>query len=206
VCINQQDDEEKGKQVQQMGRVYETAHHTVIFLGECDEASEAVLTKMLSCYQKRVLYPKPDEGINVLKQILGYPWFYRIWILQELVMSHDPKVQFGQIRFPWRIISFLKTLFLHDMAQESIGHLPGPSVSYLKRAFEVVSQMNNAKWNFERSKVDLGFGIKDKQKEHGFDKLLSILEARRGFQGSDPRDRVFTHVGLVHDLELRVDY
>jgi len=62
------------------------------------------------------------------------------------------------------------------------------------------------KWNFERSKVDSGFGIEDKQKEHGFDKLLSILEARRGFQGSDPRDRVFAHVGLVHNLELRVDY
>jgi hypothetical protein len=206
VCINQQDDKEKGKQVQQMGRVYETAHHTVIFLGECDEASEAVLTKMLSCYQKRVLYPKPDEGINVLKQILGHSWFYRIWILQELVMSDDPKVQFGQIRFPWRILSFRKTLFLDDMAQESIGYLPGPSVLYLKDAFEVVSQMNNAKWNSERSKVNSGFGIEDKQKEHGFGKLLSILEAHRGFQGSDPRDRVFAHVGLVHNLELRVDY
>jgi hypothetical protein len=33
VCINQQDNEEKGKQVQQMGRVYEVAHYTVIFSG-----------------------------------------------------------------------------------------------------------------------------------------------------------------------------
>jgi hypothetical protein len=167
VCINQHDDEEKGKQIQQMGRVHEIAHHTVIFLGERDEASEAVLTKMLSCYQKRVLYPKPDEGINVLRQILGHPWFYRIWILQELVMSHDLKVQFGQIRFPWRIISFLKTLFLHDMAQESIGHLPGASVSYLKRAFEVVNQMNNAKWNFERSRLQSRFRLWDQRQAKG---------------------------------------
>jgi hypothetical protein len=110
-CINQQGNGEKGKQVQEMENIYEVAHHTVIFLGECDAETEAELTKMLNCFEQGVLYPDPDEGFKVLRQILARPWFYRIWILQELVMSHDPRLQLGSIRFPWRTLSRLKALF-----------------------------------------------------------------------------------------------
>jgi hypothetical protein len=34
ICISQSDNIERNVQVQQMGSVYQTAHHTVIFLGE----------------------------------------------------------------------------------------------------------------------------------------------------------------------------
>jgi hypothetical protein len=75
-----------------MGRVYEVAHHTVIFLGECDAADEQVLAKILPCCDKGMAYPDRDEGAKVLEQILARPWFYRVWILQELVLSHDPRI------------------------------------------------------------------------------------------------------------------
>lgn len=42
ICINQTDDEEKSRQVARMGDVYETARHTVIFLGgPVDESNTA---------------------------------------------------------------------------------------------------------------------------------------------------------------------
>jgi hypothetical protein len=231
VCINQLDDDEKGNQVQQMGRVYEVAHHTVIFLGECEAADEAVLTNILSCYKRGLVYPERDEGIRVLKQILARPWFYRIWILQELVISHDPRVQIGNLRFPWWTLSRLKTLFLLNEAQNKGSDDIGPKMGFsyptkgvlgevstsLEGGFEVISQMNNIKWIFERSRLKSRCAIEDKPaggpiggesetptEEH--DMLLSILEARRGYQASDPRDRVFAHLGLVDDVDLRVDY
>jgi hypothetical protein len=98
----------------------------------------------------------------------------------------------------------------------------------LNGAFAVVRQMNKSKWFFERSKSESRSGIEDKHEEGAFrnrayqtssgwktetstevgasDSLLSILEARRGFQASDPRDRVFAHLGLVEGLDIRVDY
>jgi hypothetical protein len=88
--------------------------------------------------------------------------------------------------------------------------------------------MDNAKWTFERSKVDsrytIGSGCEELtthksgtespfggQQErlsemHGFVKLLSILDTRRGFQASDSRDRLFAHLGLVENINLGADY
>jgi hypothetical protein len=224
VCINQRDDDEKAKQVQQMGRVYEVAHHTVIFLGECDPAEEAVLTGLLSCYKKGILYPEANEGIRVLKQILARPWFYRIWILQELVVSHDPRLQIGNLRFPWWTLSRLKALFPPDIGptvcfSHATKGVLGEFSTCLQGGFDVVSQMNNIKWIFERSRVKSRCGIEESLtempvgreaetpiEEHGINNLLSILEARRGFQASDPRDRIFAHLGLVDDIYFTVDY
>jgi hypothetical protein len=214
-----------------MGRVYEVAHHTVIFLGECEAADEAVLINILSCYKRGHVYPERDEGIRVLKQILARPWFYRIWILQELVISHDPRVQIGNLRFPWWTLFRLKTLFLLNEAQNKGSDDIGPKMCFsyptkrvlcevstsLEGGFEVISQMNNIKWIFERSRLKSRCAIEDKPaggptggepetqtEEH--DMLLSILEARRGYHASDHRDRVFAHLGLVDYVDLRVDY
>lgn len=231
ICINQQDNDEKGRQVQQMGSVYEVAHHTMIFLGECEAADEAVLTNILSCYKRGVIYPERDEGIKALRQILARPWFYRIWILQELVISHDPRVQIGNLRFPWWTLSCLKTLFLLDEAQNKDFDDIGPKMCFsyptkgvlgevstsLKGGLEVVSQMNNIKWIFEKSRVKSRCAIEDNPTEgptgwesetptEEHDMLLSVLAARRGYQASDPRDRVFAHLGLVNDVGLKVDY
>jgi hypothetical protein len=90
----------------------------------------------------------------------------------------------------------------------------------------VVRQMNNAKQTYETSKVDsrysIGFGSEGLygarvDSEHGkqtqaldnkdgFEELLPILETRRGFQESDSRDRVFAHLGLVGNVDLKADY
>ncbi|PMD32104.1 heterokaryon incompatibility, partial [Hyaloscypha variabilis F] len=86
ICINQQDETEKGRQVQQMGRVYETAAHTVIFLGEGNPAANSLLSIILSHSDDDS--PIDDEDrIKALNYILQSPWFYRVWIFQELVLS-----------------------------------------------------------------------------------------------------------------------
>ena len=43
ICINQQDVEERNKQVVLMGSIYTLAHHTVIYLGEGTVGSNAAL-------------------------------------------------------------------------------------------------------------------------------------------------------------------
>ncbi|PMD30282.1 HET-domain-containing protein [Hyaloscypha variabilis F] len=229
VCINQQDNDEKGKQVQQMGEIYEIAHHTVIFLGECDAATKAVLIEMLACHENGIAYPKAEEGRLILKRILARPWFYRIWILQELVMSHDPRLQLGNIRFPWRTLSRLKALFPDQEARYRASNDLGPEACFshptqanlgnvstnLMGSFQVVDQMNKAKSVFEKSQVDSKYSTEGKAGEsttskdmfsETVDPLLSAMDARRGFLASDPRDRVFAHLGFGDYLGLTPDY
>ncbi|CZT10105.1 uncharacterized protein RAG0_14675 [Rhynchosporium agropyri] len=48
VCFNQQNDSEKSQRVAQMGLIYETAHHTIIFLGLATERSELLVRALNS--------------------------------------------------------------------------------------------------------------------------------------------------------------
>ncbi|CZT41393.1 uncharacterized protein RSE6_01128 [Rhynchosporium secalis] len=48
VCINQQNGSEKSQRVAQMGLIYETAHHTIIFLGLATERSELLVRALNS--------------------------------------------------------------------------------------------------------------------------------------------------------------
>lgn len=109
ICISQADDEEKAKQVEQMGKIYQCAHHTVIFLGKCDEAAESVVFEALQHCKEEA--PKIEEGLpeRAFKQLFWRPWFYRVWALQELVLSRDQWVQLGTIRFSWsRLCEFAR--------------------------------------------------------------------------------------------------
>jgi hypothetical protein len=43
------------------------------------------------------------EGLET--QILARPWFARVWIFQELLLSHDPWVQCGTKCLKWEIFA-----------------------------------------------------------------------------------------------------
>jgi hypothetical protein len=99
ICINQSDHQERNRQVGIMGSIYSVAHHTVIYLGERSVDSDAVL---------KVLRGSPEEsdarpGLLALaeREILTRPWFTRVWIFQELVLSRDPWIQLGTSRLRW---------------------------------------------------------------------------------------------------------
>jgi hypothetical protein len=231
VCINQKDEgeNEKSKQVQQMGRVYEIAHHTVIFLGECETAAEAALSRCLSYYEKGTrmsLIGTDLEVFQVLKHLLHCSWFYRMWIFQELVLSHDPKIQYGRIRFSWRTLHPLERLvkgitqtLTVKYSETSQELLEGQSAAFavavanLDQEFKLVAQMNAAKSAFEKLQSTSKYSTENISGEGSgdrdilaFERFLGILDSRRGFEASDPRDLVFAHLGIVDPLILKVDY
>lgn len=73
ICINQSDYYEKAQQVQQMGKIYESPHHTDIFLGECDAASENTVA---------TAFDDPTANKTTLLNAFGLisvkPWFYKV--------------------------------------------------------------------------------------------------------------------------------
>ncbi|KAF8855643.1 HET-domain-containing protein, partial [Acephala macrosclerotiorum] len=102
LCINQQDLEERGTQVKLMGHIYSTAHHTVIHLGSA-EANEKLLTTIPSNTSGTLTnFVSSDDLIKTAENtLLKLPWFSRVWIFQELLLSSDPWVQCGAIRARW---------------------------------------------------------------------------------------------------------
>ena len=158
LCINQSDIPERNVQVALMGDIYRKASHTVIYLGTLTQGAATVL----DAADANLPLPADSDAAAAAADVLGRPWFRRVWIFQELVLSADPWVQCGPRRVRWRALCAC----LRD--HEDAKTLLDMNVSY-----EGASPGD----------------------------LFYILENRRGFEATDPRDVVFANVGLARDRE-----
>jgi hypothetical protein len=125
LCINQEDDEEKLKQVGTMGRIYLMANHAVIYLGSLDAQDALKLESWASTN-----FDESQFSSDIADLVFSRPWFRRVWVFQEPVFSRDPRVQVGRYRFLWN------TLYRVDRQKSSnyMGDITG---------LEAVSQGSN---------------------------------------------------------------
>ncbi|KAK0110848.1 hypothetical protein ONS96_002437 [Cadophora gregata f. sp. sojae] len=220
VCINQNDDEgEKGRQVQQMGKVYETADHTVIFLGECDSSTEETLSGVVAQLEENPQDSGTEldqNGKFVTSFLLKRPWFTRVWVYQELVMSRDPMVQCGRVRFSWMLFRDFITRWYSEPPRHNMLRTLQVSPGH------IVQQMDQSRWAFlaahvipidaaTQQVVDVQSKSANptyltKEKRTGYLYLLETLVSRRGFGASDARDLVFSIIGFSRHIDIRADY
>jgi hypothetical protein len=207
LCINQADVEERSQQVSQMGSIYSVARHTIIYLGDSTETTDSIFSEIGSLGTSGNV-PLPiddlhskysDAALEALvdglkTQIIQRPWFTRVWVFQELLLSRDPWLQCGTKRLKWGTLSlFLNLLHTGDYRRVDIPE----EVDVVGRLEEIVS----ARQTFQDSIVGKGEG----------NPLLAVLVLRRGLGVSDARDMIYAHLGIVSDslsghLELKVDY
>ncbi|KAF2201217.1 hypothetical protein GQ43DRAFT_471970 [Delitschia confertaspora ATCC 74209] len=124
ICINQADIEERGRHVACMGNIYEMATRVVAFLGpESGDSTLALETleemgKQLEMtsgisipspicehWEWKEEFPCSIDTVQALKGLLNRPWFQRLWIWQEIVLSNaDAIVQCGHKTVLWSYI------------------------------------------------------------------------------------------------------
>ncbi|KAK8103525.1 heterokaryon incompatibility protein-domain-containing protein [Apiospora kogelbergensis] len=108
ICINQEDIPERSQQVQLMYRIYEKAERVVVWLGPDHDAiaKKAFFTlglfASLDVSQLRMI--RDGDAGNVapllgqLKVLFDLPWFYRLWIIQEVGTQTPTIFYWGQER------------------------------------------------------------------------------------------------------------
>jgi hypothetical protein len=111
ICINQADEKERNQQVSIMGSIYSSAHHTVIYLGpHSGDTSPLDIVKQYLANQDPTHMKENMESIAL--RIMSSLWFTRVWVLQELVLSRDPRLQCGRSRMHWDAVhQFLQLLY-----------------------------------------------------------------------------------------------
>lgn len=127
VCINQDNIDEKGHQVQFMGKIYSNALRVLICLGNDNEGharkamslikdvSDMVAKTLTECEQTYNTFPHlapddpwfQDDRWPAYNCLLWRPWFDRGWVVQEAALAQDAVFLWGEAECGW--IPFMDT-------------------------------------------------------------------------------------------------
>lgn len=77
ICINQEDNEEKGRQVQSMAKIYASANRVIVWLGEAAADTDGAFEALCRAAATGRIDPSACQTIPALLQ---RPWFQRIWV------------------------------------------------------------------------------------------------------------------------------
>ncbi|KAK0104424.1 hypothetical protein ONS95_004717 [Cadophora gregata] len=116
VCINQEDEVEKGQQVQEMRHVYQNAVEVAIWLGPADQDSVLAWKLMNDLFssdlekfpqEPRRLAQFNEAQFRAFQNLFRRDYFWRIWIVQEIACARKATVYCGADSMPWSRLLFL---------------------------------------------------------------------------------------------------
>jgi hypothetical protein len=130
ICINQDDMAERGHQVLLMGKIYSGANQVLVFIGPDNNgdgpAAKSLILELDSMVSKGIRdtgaqpgrFPYPDQQLRsrILNDkrwasfsvLLEKPWFKRGWVVQEVGLSSNAVLSWGEEIMSWHHSSGLE--------------------------------------------------------------------------------------------------
>ncbi|KAI0881518.1 heterokaryon incompatibility protein-domain-containing protein [Annulohypoxylon maeteangense] len=204
ICINQEDYDERAKQVLMMHDIYHLARKVVAFLGPEQDDSDAafevleriggkvevdfssgIVTPLSSSVEpewvdmKQQLHLEKREAVS-LYNLIRQEWFERLWIRQEIGLGeHEGVLQCGRKQVQWRV--FCKAIFV------------------IFRKPLVVDGFDVAEWqNFQRCLGQADTVALYSKRRFRFSNLRRQI---RTSKCSDPRDRIYGIMGQLRESD-----
>lgn len=208
ICIDQDDLDERSSQVQLMRDIYERATKTIVFLGDETVGTSWILPLLeeitwsqewtLSGESQAVIeaetkFKQRLASTNQIKGILSNglyddialrPFWTRIWIVQEVVLSKNTTIMIGAHEVSW------------DWFADRIGILN----SIALEIFTAISTEPSGLAN-----LDTIQNIRGLRKLGYQPTLCDMLACLRMAKSTDPRDMIYGLLGLV-TTSILVDY
>jgi Heterokaryon incompatibility protein (HET) len=202
ICLNQDDIPERNHQVQQMKRIYESATGTLVWLGIPGRREREALKLLQLVEEAKRMTP----GVDVTKMIadrlhpnssshlmseafssfFSNTWFTRVWVQQEFAVSRNIQFVHGRI----------------SLASTTI-----------RNAVDAVRSLFSNEFNLLNESIPPRelFVLRDRHQSRAPGRTLpGMLASKFGqLKASDPRDHIFSLLGLVEDAEYNlavVDY
>lgn len=211
ICVDQENLEERGHQVQQMHRVYLASERTIVWLGIDDGfATGAVhLLRRIEngaddlpskgelniaprrrkvylgrgfidwdLHRRQNLPLTVSEAWKNMDKLFSLPWFRRVWIIQEVVLSRrDPLLIVGNVRYSWTKMALAAHwLYLH-------GYQDG----YVSRSIASIHTLLHMRLN--KFQYDIG----------------ALLRTAIYHNATDPRDNIYGVLGLEMFVQTPAD-
>ncbi|KAJ8116079.1 hypothetical protein OPT61_g2429 [Boeremia exigua] len=216
LCINQDDVQEKNKQIACMGAIYSQARQVLIYLGKLEPSVEGAIDSIRRLDQKfkfaywsllayklmRVVDEDRDKIYwKPIISLLNRPWFQRTWVVQETVLARKAQVVCGNQSITWaKLQRVVQSMILYKGATRLI-----PDCHLMESALLNVDLMARARntlhpwiqlpttslfhWLFQGKPIFGAVGTDPK--------LLDLIVKAHSFGCKDPRDKLFGMLGLT---------
>ena len=195
ICINQDNDKERGHQVRQMASIYKRAERVIIWLGRATSETDLILRSMKQLEEESIGHACNDwkasdkRWLNIwssvqpllgnvredlmsrqrkgLASLLSRSWFKRVWIIQEVANARAAEVMCGTRSVSARIFALIPSL---------VGITPDP---HCQAVLDIMPgpTRKHTWWTQKRD-------------------LHTLLLKFGGSEASDPRDIIYALLGI----------
>lgn len=197
VCIDQDNKREKSLQISLMKDIYAQANLVITYIGPGTEHSLAGLDLAQRLYDRYwnkggnaqfesfQLQDSPssyglphssDPAWTALGDLMDQPWSSRAWIVQESLLNDSMMMACGGDAVPWDLLGAIAVLALNSKIPNSTFFLKRAGYNFLVRQMELQSSRQNME-------------------------LCRLLRLCHPLQSSDPRDKVYSLLGICSDYD-----
>ncbi|EHK22274.1 uncharacterized protein TRIVIDRAFT_60857 [Trichoderma virens Gv29-8] len=175
ICINQQDDDDKTKQIPLMTEIYKRCSGVLVWLGNDSHGPSSM--ESVNAYSRQIDHQDDERVIqDDLESLVRLPWFGRRWIVQEVVLNPNVTLFCGESQIPW-----LRLLQVVRNSQNISGLL------------SVVKTMESI-WIYHCLGIEAS--------SQAPLRLLDLLSVLSELGCVDARDRIYALAGLASDTFL----
>jgi hypothetical protein len=205
LCIDQHDMEDKVRQIPLMRTIYSTATNVIAWLGPADNDTAVAFELADFMTNVRRLHVEREEplyfysqrefeadgrsdyiipqrlmaGGRALADLVNRPFFYRVWVVQEIALARKVTIQCGRSYRDWDM--FLDGIFQADRT-DILGLEEHANITHRIRRLA-----------FERRLHQSGVTIS----------LLTLLMKYAAFNATETEDKVYALLGLASDAGPR---
>lgn len=199
ICIDQTNIPERNSQVQFMDKIYEQAEEVIAWLGPAGDNSDWVVDVIRSTHESD--RSVRCEAVRLLKEekrleaLMRRPYWRRVWVVQELLLSKQVRFLCGQKEFSWANMRDLIIDVEIEMGITEWNENEGPR---LTTAPDI---------HFLYSTSCIIIGKAFLLKPSCITSLWVAISIFANFECADPRDRVYGLQSLVPPkVRVVVDY
>jgi hypothetical protein len=222
LCINQQDLNEKAKQINLMIYVYINASSVLVWLGIEDDSTRSAIsllrhavqyfideTKALGGRPSKMFERDYDDAANIergfpsreqdgvdgfapLISLLCRPWFTRVWIIQEVALAPEATLFIGNHEMPWTVFC------------GALDFLNRKKYAFMIDGRDIKKHLHLTTGPFSRRRLQWKGASFLSPRMHD---LGGLLFATREFKATNSHDKVFALLNMAYSVdELLVDY
>jgi hypothetical protein len=199
VCINQEDNDEKSKQVPMMDLIYGKATRTLVWLGDESEQSDLAMARLASFERKEDLENISEAENEAIGRLLTRPWFSRVWVVQEFSLAKKVVFHCGSMSFLWSPIEkVLRTLIrMNELSASSRRESKIPETEILEKlsGSQVLLRLLMVRMGISRE-IHGGF-----VRERSFHFLL---EKHIHLEATRPHDRIYGLLALGKSMKVKL--